>query len=87
MSRVEPQKFLVGDRVKWTGHANGYSREHEGVIKRIYLAGEPGQKFDQAEVEVFSVNKRTGKPNAVRIYSPRVSALTLVERRGVKVGA
>ena len=47
MSRVEPQKFLVGDR-EWTGHANGGSIEHEGVIKRIYLAGEPGQLFDQA---------------------------------------
>lgn len=80
MSRVEPQKFLVGDRVKWTGHANGGSIEHEGVIKRIYLAGEPGQQFDQAKVEVSSVNKRTGKPNAVKVYMPRVSALTLVER-------
>ena len=84
MSRV---KFLVGDRVKWTGHANGGSIEHEGVIKRIYLAGEPGQLFDQAEVEVSSVNKRTGKPKAVKVYMPRVSALTLVERRGVKAEA
>jgi hypothetical protein len=81
MSRVEPQKFLVGDRVKWTGHANGGSVEHEGVIKRIYLAGEPGQRFDQAKVEVSSVNKRTGKPKAVKVYMPRVSALTLVQGR------
>jgi hypothetical protein len=29
---------------------------------------------------VFSVNKRTGKPKAVKVYMPRVSALTLVER-------
>ena len=74
MSRVEPQKFKAGDRVKWTGHANGGSVEHEGVVKRIYLAGE------QAKVEVSSVNKRTGKPKAVKVYMPRVSALTLVER-------
>ncbi len=73
--------FQVGDRVKWTGHANGGSVEHEGVIKKIYLAGyHPAQTFDQAKVEVSSVNKRTGKPNTVKVYMPRVSALTLVER-------
>lgn len=66
--------FQVGDRVKWTGHANGGSVEHEGVIKKIYLAGY------HAKVEVSSVNKRTGKPKAVKVYMPRVSALTLVER-------
>ena len=95
MSRVEPQKFLVGDRVKWTGHANGGSIEHEGIIKRIYLAGGASagtngkfrQQFDQAKVEVFSVNKRTGKPNKAKVYMPRLSALTLVERRGVKAEA
>lgn len=79
MSRVEPQKFLVGDRVKWTGHANGGSVEHEGVIKKIYRAGELGQLFDQAYVEVSSVNKRTGKPNKTKIYMPRLSALKLVK--------
>lgn len=78
---MSPQKFLVGDRVKWTGHANGGSVEHEGVIKKIYRAGEPGQQFDQAQVEVSSVNKRTGKPNAVKVYMPRMSALTLVQGR------
>ena len=95
MSRVEPQKFMAGDRVKWTGHANGGSIEHEGIIKRIYLAGGASagtngkfrQQFDQAKVEVFSVNKRTGKPNKAKVYMPRLSALTLVEPRGVKVGA
>lgn len=80
MARVEPQKLKTGDRVKWTGHANGGSVEHEGIIKRIYLAGEPGQHFDQAKVEVSSV-KRTGEPKAVKIYMPRVSALTLVQGR------
>ena len=80
MARVEAQKFKVGDRVKWVGQANGGSVEHVGLVKRIYLAGEPGQQFDQAKVEVSSVNKRTGKPNAVKVYMPRVSALTLVER-------
>ena len=94
MARVEPQKFKVGDRVKWVGQANGGSVEHIGVIKRIYLAGDGGgtngkfrQQFDQAKVEVASVNKRTGKPNKAKVYMPRLSALTLVERRGVKAEA
>ena len=86
MARVEPQKFRVGDRVKWTGQANGGRVEHVGIIKRIYLAGDSGgtngkfrQPFDQAKVEVASVNKRTGKPNKAKVYMPRLSALTLVE--------
>ena len=82
MARVEPQKFKVGDRVKWTGQANGGRVEHVGIIKRIYLAGSGGgirQQFDQAKVEVASVNKRTGKPNKPKVYMPRLSALTLVK--------
>ena len=79
MARVEPQKFRVGDRVKWTGQANGGRVEHVGIIKRIYLAGEPHVLFDQAKVEVASVNKRTGKPNKAKVYMPRLSALSLVE--------
>jgi len=94
MARVEPQKFRVGDRVKWTGQANGGRVEHVGIIKRIYLASDSGgtngkfrQPFDQAKVEVASVNKRTGKPNKAKVYMPRLSALKLVERRGVKAEA
>ena len=79
MARVEQQKFKVGDRVKWVGQANGGRVEHIGVIKRIYLAGLKGQQFDQAKVEVASVNKRTGKPNKAKVYMPRLSALSLVE--------
>lgn len=79
MARVEPQKFVVGDRVKWTGQANGGRVEHVGIIKRIYLACSVGQQFDQAKVEVASVNKRTGKPNKAKVYMPRLSALSLVE--------
>ena len=84
MARVEPQKFKVGDRVKWTGQANGGRVEHVGIIKRIYLAGSGDgkylrQQYDQAKVEVASVNKRTGKPNKPKVYMPRLSALTLVK--------
>lgn len=79
MARVEPQKFRVGDRVKWIGQANGGRVEHVGIIKRIYLAGSPHVSFDQAKVEVALVNKRTGKPNKAKIYMPRLSALTLVK--------
>lgn len=81
MARVEPQKFVVGDRVKW---ANGGRVEHVGIIKRIYLAGDGDgefrQQFDQAEVEVASVNKKAK-------VLLRLSALKLVERRGVKAEA
>jgi len=33
---VSATAFKVGDRVKWTGQAQGYSKEHEGVITRIW---------------------------------------------------
>ena len=73
--------FQVGDRVKWAvpvrgGRGNCGKRlvEHEGVITKIY------PRPSQAKVEVSSVNKRTGKPNKAKVYMPRLSALTLVER-------
>ena len=81
MARVEPTEVSkVGDRVKWTSHANGGRHRARGVIKRDLPGRRTRSTVRPSQGQVSSVNKRTGKPNAVKVYMPARVALTLVER-------
>jgi hypothetical protein len=65
----------VGDKVKWTGQANGGSVGHEGVIKHFMENG--SGKIIKACVHETPKNKKTGKDLQTRTYFPYVSQLTL----------
>lgn len=65
--------FKKGDKVKWTGIGRGSRVDHEGVVLRLLPA--------DGSVEVTEdrgVNKRTGKPNKVRLYVLKLSRVSKV---------
>lgn len=64
----KPRKFNVGDKVKWGGTRDDRSPERIGVIEKFF-----GKLTCRIRVE--SINKRTGKPNKTRHYTPYVSRL------------
>lgn len=65
-------KVQVGDKVKWTGKANGGHVEHEGFVERI--------TGSTARVRVEGVNKRTGAKLKPKFFTPRLSALTVIPK-------
>lgn len=65
----------VGSIVKWVGQANGGATPHEGKVVRI----EKGFRGDVATVMVDRKHKKTGCALKPQRFTPRVSALTLVQ--------